>query len=299
MVRTSMKNMKIVTLAMIVLLFIIIGVWKKTSLLTSENGAVKTGGEPDRSSEIAFRNYYNMATEFLNKGYHDSASVYYEKALQVNPGHEGALYNQGNSKLFIKDFKGAETSWLRLSELNPYSARARIQLGTLYFCLDQKNELFDLPSAETQFLQAHKMNREETGPPLYLAKIAILNNRPAIAGEYTENILASNFMSYQALFLKGYLEWKKKMHEKSREKFSRADSLFHNTLQVEMAGEGATGTGFRPMLSEDMFCDFFGNRIQELLADQRDFGYEWNFEQFDRSVHTWKSLAESEQEANR
>lgn len=294
-----MKNMKIITLLMIALLFIIIGIWKKTSLYSSEYGAGQTDSEPDRSAEIQFRNYYNKATEYLNNGYHDSASVYYEKALQLNSGHEGALYNLGNASLFLRDFEEAERYWLRLSALNPYSARGRLQLGTLYFCLDEENELFDLHEAEYYFFEASNMNREETGPPLYLSKIAVLKDQPSIAEDYADNILASNFMSYQALFLKAYLEWNKKMHRESSENLSRSDSLFHNTLQVAMAGEGATGSGFRPMLSEDMFCDFIGNRIQELLADQRNFGHEWIFEQFDRSVNTWKSLAEPEQEARR
>lgn len=294
-----MKNLRIITLAAVAVMFIMVGIWKNSSLTESDkdkpesNSVVKT----ERSSGKIFWNYYNQAAEFLNNGTYDSAAVYYEKALQLNSGHEGTLYNLGNARLFLRNFEEAETYWRRLSVLNPYSARARLQLGTLYFCLDEEkeNELFDLLEAEKYFLEASSMNREETGPPLYLAKIAVMKEQPAIAEDYTDDILTSNFMSYQALFLKGYLEWEKGDHESAKEKFSEAAGLYRKTSQVVMAGEGATQAGFRPMLSEDMFCDFFGNRIQELLTAQHNASYEQYYEQFNRSVHTWKSLTESDQ----
>lgn len=282
-----MKSLHIITLIIIAVLFLITGIWKNGSFFSDDDPEYNSNAGRDLSDAAAFWDYYNRASDFINEAQYDSAAVYYEKALHYTEDHEGALYYLGNARLFLKDFEVAKLHWEKLVRINPNSARARLQLGTLYFCMDEGNTMYDPAVAENHFREASSLNREETGPPLHLSKIAILNGDLNQASNHLDVVLASNFMSYQALFLRGYIEWKTGERSDSFENFTESLQLHKTSTQVMMAGEGATSSGFRPMLSEDMFCDFIGNRIDELLTDQSINNHESVYQKFDNNVDEW------------
>lgn len=283
-----MKNFHIISIALIALIFIITGVWKYASNAEDELISNDSNRENIASSRL-FWNHFNKASAFMNEGIYDSAAVYYENALSFNNQHEGALYNLGNARLFLRDFDEAKSNWQKVIQLNPNSARGRLQLGTLYFCLEVGNNQFNPELAKHHFIEAHRLNREETGHPLHLSKIALIGSNLNKAEEYLEMVLASNFMSYQALFLRGFIDWKRNSDSSGTEMLSGARDLFSRVTQVTMAGEGATSSGFRPMLSEDMYCDFFGNRIEELLSSITDISTDSVYGQFEQDLLNWQN----------
>lgn len=264
------------------------GVWKSSGLFSDTPADKEPEINQDTSAVLEFWDHYNRASEYQINGDYENAEFHYEQALRINDEHEGSLYQLGNARLLLREFKDAEKSWLKLTGMNPRSARAWLQLGTLYFCRDEHNQLFDLSSARQSFRKAHDLNREETGPPLHLAKIALLEGDLEEAERYTDIVLGQNFMSYQALFLKGYLEWLKGNRGSSNEKIVEAHELFQNFNETRLVGEGATKTGARPMLSEDMYCDFIGDRIEQLLESMDESNPEiqadQNFQRFDKSL---------------
>lgn len=283
-----MNKLHQIILLILILMFLLAGLWKSGVLEPEHQVVEATVEERDRSCVMEFWDHYNRATDFQNERGYENAAIYYEKALQINDEHEGSWYELGNMKLLLREFEEAEKSWLELVRINPRSARARMQLGTLYFCRDEKNRLFNPESAKEYFKKAHDLNREETGPPLHLAKIAILEGDFDEAENYTNVVLVQNFMSYQAIFLKGYIEWLKGIRESSEEKISEAYELYQTINQIRIVGEGATKSGSRPMLSEDMYCDFVGDRIEQLLESMDESNPEiqadQNFQRFDKSL---------------
>lgn len=269
-------------------MFVAAGVWKSAGLFTETLADKEPKKNQDASAVLEFWDHYNRASESQNNGDYEQAAFQYERALQINDEHAGSLYQLGNARLLLREFREAEESWLKLTQMNPRSARAWLQLGTLYFCRDEQNKLFDLSSAKQSFRKAHDLNREETGPPLHLSKIALLEGDLEEAERYTDIVLGQNFMSYQAIFLKGYIEWLKGNRKRSNEKFVEAHELFQNFNQTRLVGEGATKAGSRPMLSEDMYCDFIGDRIESILESINESNPETRtglvFQQFKESL---------------
>lgn len=284
-----MNRSHTITFAAVLLLFIFAVVWKNTTLF-SENEWIEVAEEQvNRQNDSKFWDYFNRAEKLRLEGNFSKAAGLYRSALEINREHEGTLYNLGNVHLFLKEFDEAEQYWQQLIRVNPSSARAWLQLGTLCFCREENNLLYNPRSARENFLKASDLNREETGPRLHLAKIAILNNDYSEAEEYLESVIAQNFMSYQAQFLKGYIEWKSGNPEKGLEHISEAGSLYVNLYQVTMQGEGATASGFNPMLSDAMYCDFIGIRIDCLLDKEGELDYDKMARLFNKDINQWKN----------
>lgn len=291
--KESMKRTHLIFFALILLLFAMTALLKYTSETGIENAEAVTVKSDDRTTIRLFWDYHNRASAHLINTQYDSAAVYYKKALDLNGEHEGVLYNLGNSLLFQREYEAAEKQWLKLAEINPLSARARLQLGTLYFCMTDDNERFNPSLAETYFHEAHLLNREETGPQLKLAKIALLTDDLSKTEEHLSVVLSVNFLSYQALFLKGYLHWLADEPESAGEYHQEAASLFQNLSSTAVQGEGGTRRGARAMLSEDRFCDLFEIEIGRLLmAAQTDPETSGQlFREFHLSLEVWQKRA--------
>lgn len=90
----------------------------------------------------------------------------------------------------------------RLVEHDPRSARGFGQLG---MCRAGPSE-GRLEAAEAAFRQAASINREETGPHLRLAEVALRRNDDRAAIRALETVLKSNPASEPAHVLTGYLE---------------------------------------------------------------------------------------------
>lgn len=269
-------------------MFVMAGLWKSGILISDSRSVEKPVQTSDRSAIVEFWDHYNRATALQIERDYAKAALYYEKALRLNGEHEGALYNLGNVRLLLRQFDEAEAKWSKLAGINPRAARAWLQLGTLYFCRDEENRLFNPVMAELNYKKASDLNREETGPLLHLSKIAILEGRFSDAEEYTNIVLTQNFTSYQAIFLNGFIKWRNGNNTAGRKKLIEAGNLYKTVADITMAGEGATDAGFRPMLSEDIFCDFFGSRIEELLAEYNEHSPDEIYERFEKNINGWQ-----------
>ncbi|MEX0905234.1 MAG: tetratricopeptide repeat protein [Balneolaceae bacterium] len=279
-----MKRSQILILVFLLLLFFFAAFWKHGFILSEGQPVSDTTENHDRTALLEFRDHYSQASALQNDQQYETAAHWYEKALALNHDHEGTLYNLGNVNLLIKEFSEAEKYWRRLSQINPRSARAWLQLGTLYFCRDDQNSKFNPQLAKENYLKASDLNREETGPLLKLSKLAVFEKKYPEAEKYADIVLAQNYRSYQAYFLKGYIEWKKGNESASSEILSESKNLFDSYQQVKMAGEGATAKGSGPMLSGDMYCDFFGTEIELVLEDYKEPDPRQVFKQFERRI---------------
>lgn len=283
-----MNKAKLISLLLILFLFLLTAIWK----ISGEFEQHDLQEREDRSMQRLFWNYHNQASNFLNSAQYDSAAYYYEKALAINSEHEGVLYYLGSSRLFLREYDEARVHWSKLAEINPLSVRARLQLGNLYFCMTPDNRQFDPEHALVFFHEAHLLNREDTGPQLKMAKIALLQNQLATADEHLNVVMSVNHLSYQAQFLRAYLKWVHKDRTTATEILSAAAELYQNLTTTVVHGEGETSRGARAMLAEDRFCDLFeieiGNTLRKIRLDQ--INPDLLFTQFQQSLNHWKDL---------
>lgn len=262
--------------------------WKNSGLFL-DDASGSNRAKRDISREEQFWAFMNAGDEFRLNGDYKNAEVSYSKALQIKENHAGALYYLGNVQLFMHDFSNAEKNWRQIVENDTIVARAWLQLGKVYFCKDSANPFYNPAEAEEYFQKAAALNRENTGPPLHLAKIAILNNDYQSAEEYLEGIVAQNFKSYEGMFLKGFVDWKMNRTESAMTSLANSVQTFSKNNQIKMAGEGATKSGSNPMLAEEKFCDFFGMEIQGLMRAGDQSTREDIYQNFDATVENWRA----------
>lgn len=275
------------SMAVIAVLFFGVFVWKNSALF-SEGVSGSDRKKRDISQEEQFWRFMNAGDEYRLNGDYKKAEVSYSKALEIKENHAGALYYLGNVQLFLRDFQNAEKKWRQIVENDPLVARAWLQLGKVYFCMDSDNIFYDPAEAERYFQKAAALNRENTGPPLLLAKIAVLNNDYQSAEEYLNGIVAQNFKSFEGRFLKGFVDWKMERTEPAITALNHAIDIFLRNNQIKMAGEGATKSGSNPMLAEEKFCDFFGREIHSLMEAADQMTQEDIYQQFDITVEAWR-----------
>lgn len=231
-----------------------------------DNTTAATDRDRSRTEVIDFWDAYNRATDLRTAGDFDRALTFYQEALSIDPHHQNSLYYQGNLMLRSGKFEEAEKSWKRLKQVNPSSARAYSQLGTLYSCRDSSNPLYNLDRAADHFAEAARLNREETGPLLQLAKIDLINGNYGRAREKLDDVISSNFRSVEALFLKGFLLWKSGDSRAANSLFQRSLSIVEGTSAAKNVGEGDTEQGGSPLWADFSRCDLYSGRIYSLLV---------------------------------
>lgn len=275
------KRIHVLILVLIGLLYLIGAGWKygwfeqnpKTEIQPEQKA-----DQPDQAKVRQFWSLYQQATNERAGGNYRQAVLNYEKALDVNPEHEDARYYLGNMQLLLHEFPLAEKNWLRLEASNPETPRTFLQLGTLYSCMAQDNTLLNYIEAEKYIRKAWSLNRTETGAPLLLAKIKMLNQDFDEARSLLENIIQTNQDNYQTSFLLGYILWKQnnkrgnknsttiKTQERFRELYQRAFSIHQRLQDGKILGEGATKEGTAAMLSEGLFCDAFASAADSIMT---------------------------------
>jgi tetratricopeptide (TPR) repeat protein len=246
-----MKKFFIIVISVLFVLFVVITLFRERSSPVNSENRETIGTLNEKENIQRFWEIYRQATENRIAGRYTKAVVDYEHALIFNNYHEDALYYLGNIYLELDNFKGAETAWKRLVQINPNSSRAHFQLGDLYLTINQKG-LFNIDSAETEFKQAMAINKEETAPLLRLGQIALIRNYLSDAKNLFEAVTASNFKSVEAYFLNGYVSWKTGDRQKALNLLKRAAHVsqpvqtIHGTL-----GEGDTESRNLSGLSEE------------------------------------------------
>lgn len=253
----------IISFLTVLFLYLIVAVWKYSpvnQLNSNSDTGITTANTADK-----FWTHFNDANELrINRKYR-LASLKYDRALTYNETHKDALYYSGSTYLLLKEFDEALKRWEILYDLEPNAPRTHLQLGTLYFCMDIDNPHFDIEQAYSQISRAWSLNREETGAPILLAKISLLQNHISAANDLIQDVLAADPSNIEALFLSAYIQWIFGEYENARQLLNQAERLQHEIDSSILEGEGNTESGARAMLSEDRYCDKIENSIESLL----------------------------------
>jgi tetratricopeptide (TPR) repeat protein len=198
----------------------------------------------------SFWNLYREATRLRVARMTQRASDAYARALEINPSHEDVLYYYGTTRLDLGDFAGAARAWTRLTALNPSSARAHSELGSLYLCLDA-GAPFQLDSAQRHLEKAHEINGEEIGPLVRLGEVALLRGDLTTAKRHFDAVLATHSANSIARFYAGYVEWKNGNVQLAQQQFARAVAAAGNSApSVRPPGEGDTKRGSATLVAE-------------------------------------------------
>jgi tetratricopeptide (TPR) repeat protein len=134
-----------------------------------------------------------------------SAIAAYGEALDLQSGHEDALYWLGNCLLEEDRAVEALAAWTRLARANPLSGRAHQQLGVV---LSTPGPTLDLPEAEAHFRRAVEINREESGPFTRLGEVLLAQGEVAEAEEWLTAASRLNPKAAGALYQLAHLRWK-------------------------------------------------------------------------------------------
>lgn len=267
------------------ILFLGIFLWKNSA---TGGGDSESTTNKNIKEEKQFWDYMNNAEKNRLEENFADAREFYIKAVNIKKDHPGALYYLGSVQLILRDFENARRNWQVILEDDPIVARAWLQLGKLYFCRDDANRFYDLNEAEKHFQEAAALSRENTGPPLQIAKIEILKGNYQSAKEYLDAIVAQNFKSYEGFFLKGYVEWKTGFEETALQTLEKATDTYSNSNQQKIQGEGATKSGSNPMLSEAMYCDFIKISVDNYLSQLNGNTSSNNiYQDFDQQIRDW------------
>jgi tetratricopeptide (TPR) repeat protein len=204
-----------------------------------------------------FWEIYRGATGDRVAGKIGAARDAYRRALELNPGHEDALYYLGNMELELGHYDEAQAAWTRLVQDNPGSARTHSRLGDLYACMDPGAPR-DLAKAEAEFRRALELNREETGPLLRLGEIALMRGDLAGAISRLDAVIGSHGRSVEAHFLEGYVAWKRAQPDSAAALFREAVALARSAPPIQaLPGEGDTKRGLAPMVARTSRCRIF------------------------------------------
>ena len=282
------NKIHITVFAVITVLYLLVAIWKYAPDFNELNDPLTDEQNAARQTIVQFWDVYNTATSYRVQRNYEQAADYYSKALELNSRHEDALYYLGSMHLFLRNFEKTEKYLQSLEEIIPNSPRSHLQLGTLYYCMDDSNELFNLEKAKQRFETAWELNREETGTPLLLSKIALLEQEYEKAYNLLDIVTASNTMSYQAIFLSGYINWLDGIENSGISQLQKAINTYQNLAYAEVQGEGTTETGARAMLSEDRFCDPFEIEIERLLENSIQLDINTIYSVFNKTMNRWR-----------
>ena len=168
--------------------------------------AESEAADPRREAVRAFWAKLHAANETRLRPDCAAAARLYEEALALDPRHEDALYYLGQCRRDLGQPVYARTTFERLVDVNPASARGHLALGALLASPDPA-EPIDLAAAEAHLRRAHEINGEETGPVVRLGEVLLLAGRATEAREWFEAALRTNPKSVEAAFLAGFVAW--------------------------------------------------------------------------------------------
>ncbi len=245
-------------------LFAAVTVLKNRPSDSATGDASTTVSTDERARVLRFWETYRRATEHRIAGRTAEAIEAYTSALALNPEHHDALYYLGNLEFDLGNLRAAERAWQRLIEIEPTSARAHSQLGTLYFCVGE-DEPLQPDRAAAEFERAATINREETGPLLSLGEIALVRGDMEEARYYFDAVIGSNYTSVEAHFYKGYIAWRSGALGQASDLLAAAVALAQPAApKPDAPGEGDTRAGAAPMVRAPTKCGALRAQADEL-----------------------------------
>ncbi|MFV1979028.1 MAG: FG-GAP-like repeat-containing protein, partial [Myxococcota bacterium] len=193
-----------------------------------------------REEKQRFWKLNRRAQDLFVEGSWEQAAAVFAEMTALDPQHEDALYYRGNSLLELERFAEAGACWEQLIGVNASSSRAWVQLGILH-TLTASGAPFDLDAASNAFETAHRINREESRPPMLRGEVEVAQGRLDAAHENLEAAYRMNPRATTALYLDGYIAWKRGEAPRAQELLGRASASFEKEVVVRgVLGEGDT-----------------------------------------------------------
>ena len=177
--------------------------------------------EDRRARTLAFWDAHTRAREAAAGGRTADAIAGYRKALSIDPRHEDSLYVLGNLCLEAGDRPAAKSAFESLLAVQPRSARGHGALGDL-LADPASGALSDLREARRHYEQAGSLNAEETGWVVRVGEISLREREQRAAQLQFHKVLVTNPRSFQALYLLGYLAWRRGDVQEARRLFDSA-----------------------------------------------------------------------------
>jgi tetratricopeptide (TPR) repeat protein len=206
----------------------------------------------ERSAIVDFWKTYRAATRARIDGEMGRARELYQQALAYDALHEDSWYYLGHVRLELGDAAGARAALERLVEINPHSVRGLVTLGDVYQCAE-----WDTAAAARAYRRAMQTNREETGPQMRLARLAILQEDWDTAEQLLAAVTSSNLKSIDGFYLRGYLAWRIGDRTRSAAYLGEAVGLTRTGRPTEPLGEGDTRTGSGPLAQRSATCELW------------------------------------------
>ncbi len=173
--------------------------------------AKKHPGAKDREYRkrvIQFWEVYRKALMLQKAGHWPESAELFRQALELDPEHESALYFLGNALFEVGRYEEALNAWRHMARVNPGSARAHFQLGTVQAC-PEAGAPWNLDAAATEYRRVIELNPEQTGPQGRLAEIDLARGRLDAAAARFEKLLRSNPDDASAFYLLGFIRYRK------------------------------------------------------------------------------------------
>lgn len=177
--------------------------------------------EDRRAKTLAFWEAYRRAREAAAAGRTAEAIAGFRRALSLDPRHEDSLYALGNLYFETGEYAEAKGSFESLLSVQPRSARGHGALGDL-LADPASGALADLGEARRQYERAGSLNAEETGWVVRLGEVFLRGGDRRAADRQFRKVLATNPRSFPALYLSGYLAWRRGDGAEARRLFDAA-----------------------------------------------------------------------------
>ena len=265
-----MKRTVLISTATLALLFAAVTLHRTFSRQVGETdtSTMEKAGEKERLRR--FWSLHREAGQRRIDGAYEEAIHLYEAALHLDARHEDALYYVSNMYLEVGRLHDAERTLDQLTRFHPTSSRGFSRLGDLYLCFHDPAR-FDTERARTAYLQAQGINKEETGPLLRLAEVALIDGDLKEVRRLLDDILGTHSRSIEGHFLAGYVAWKQGDLPAASTLYEQALQLAHgDTPKEQVIGEGDRKAGAAMKPGEQLTCPTMLHLLQEVDVTHHD-----------------------------
>ncbi|MBI1897058.1 MAG: VCBS repeat-containing protein [Acidobacteria bacterium] len=182
-----------------------------------------------------FWEVFHDAQALRLRGEYERAAERYRESAGMDSKHEDSLYYLGISLEESGDYVAAAAAYRRLALLNPQSARAWSQLGSL-LSSRAPGAPVDFDEASRALRRTVEINREQAGPFLRLGWLELNRWRPAAALAHFR--IAAGFGSPEGMFWTGYAQL-------LLGRRAQAEAAFRKVLESAARERGLAGRGIR------------------------------------------------------